>query len=215
MFVHGVGEQRRGYSSAARSRMGAALALRGIMMHSQEVVWAPVMDALEAKMMADVGKLGSRNNMVQRFDIGTAADANSYPNCREQIMDMMDGAFIRLRTDTVHLFCHSLGAMVACDWLRTRKTVRATMTSFGCNMQSFYLGADFDCPKPLRGLNRWRNLFYRDDGFGWPIAKWQSQVEDVEISKPLFRLSTLVPALSHLDYWADSRLWGSTIPGGF
>lgn len=215
MMIHGVGQQKPGYSAAARSRMGAALALRGITMHAQEVVWAPAMDALEAQMMADVGKLGSRNNMIQRFDIGSAADALSYPNCREQILNMLDSAFVRLRTDRVHIFAHSLGVMVACDWLRSRQRVRATLTSFGANIQAFYLGVDFDCPVQLRGPHRWRNVFYASDGFGWPIGKWQPQVDDVEIRKPLFRLSTLVPALSHVDYWGDSRLWGSTIPGGF
>ena len=215
LFVHGVGSQKPGYSAKARRTMGAALALRGITMHSSEVCWAPVLDRLQQKMLKDVGKRGSKNNLAQRLAIGTLSDALCYQNNRDQILDLMDQGMVRLRSDSVHIVGHSLGVVVAHDWLRSRPVVNATLTSLGCNAELFSLGARFNCPNQLRAEGRWRNFWYATDVLGFPVAGWQEQVIDQEITRPVWSISRLVPGLSHLSYWDDSRLFGSTMPAGF
>jgi hypothetical protein len=215
IFVHGVGQQKSGFSAHAQRKLAAALKLRGITLHAQEVLWAPVLDKLEAQMLRDVGKLGSANNAAQKLTVGTLADALAYPNRREAILDLADAAFARLRSNEVHIFAHSLGVVVATDWLRSRPPVNATLTSFGANIALFNLGGTFVCPNQLRAERRWRNAFYASDFLGFPLRGFQEQVDDIRLTKPFWSKSTIIPGLSHLDYWQDSRLWSSTIPGGF
>jgi len=215
IYIHGIGRQREGFAAYAHKTMSASLKLRGITLHGQEVVWAPILDRHQDAMLKDVGGRGSKNSPAQQLAIGTLADALSYGNQRDAVLSLVDNAMVRLRSDSVSIFAHSLGCLVALDWLRSRPIVNGTLTSFGANVRLFYLGGEFVCPNQLKAENRWRNLFYPKDMLGWPIKGWQDQVDDLELSKPFWSISTLVPALSHNDYWHDKKLWSTTLPAGF
>lgn len=220
VFVHGVGHAKAGFSSYAQRRLRAALKPRGLELHSQEVLWGAEIDHAEAAMMVQVGKLGSANAIVQRESIGAGADALSYPAFRDNIMGLMDEAYARTRADTVTIFAHSLGCLVACDWLRSRSLVRARLVSMGCNLQLFALAPDsigqtWACPMQLKAPGAWTNLWSRPDALGWPVHGWQPQVRDVEVPRAIWSWSRIVPALAHTDYWKTERIWSSTVPGLF
>lgn len=214
IFVHGIGEQKSGYSAFAQKRLRIALRERGMSLYAEEVLWAPILDQLQAEMMADVKARGSRLNMVQRFSLGTLGDATSYESRLPEIFDLMDRAFLRLRSDSVHVFSHSLGVVIALAWLNSRDRVRATMSSMGVNAAMF-TPEQRVCPPTLRAAGRWRSFFYPTDGIGFPIGGWMPQAEDIQLSKPFWSASTIVPALAHTDYFKDRQLWSQTIPAGF
>ncbi len=215
IFIPGIGEQKARYPHFAQKRLRIPLRARGISLYSEEVLWAPILDALQADMLRDVQRRGSRLNMLQRLSISTLADATSYKEKLPEIFDLLDRAYMRLRSDNVHIFCHSLGVVIALAWLNSRDRVSATMSSFGVNAQMFALGARFSAPPTLRAEGRWRSFFYPTDGLGFPIAGWMPQVRDYKLSVPFWSAGTIVPSLSHLAYWGDRRLWSSTIPAGF
>jgi hypothetical protein len=215
IFVHGIGEQKSGYSAFAQKRLRIALRERGISLCSEEVLWAPILGKLENEMLRDVEKRGSKLNAVQRLSISTLADATSYRDSLPEIFDLLDRAYMRLRSDRVHIFCHSLGVVISLAWLNSRDKVTATMSSFGVNAQMFALGSRFQAPPTLRAEGRWRSFFYPTDGLGFPIAGWMPQVTDYKLTVPFWSVGTIVPSLSHLAYWGDRRLWSQTIPAGF
>ncbi len=215
IYIHGVGRQDKGFSAFAQKRMRKSLRNRGLTHHGQEVLWAPVLDDLQDRMLADVKKLGSKGNLTQQLVIGTLSDALNYHNRKEQIFALIDVAIARLRSDSVHICAHSLGVVLALEYLMSRTSVAATMTSFGTNAQLFQIGARASCPLTLKGPNRWRNAFYEADMLGFPVSSWMPQVKDYKLSKPFWSISTIVPGLSHNDYWKDSDFWSRFVPAGF
>ena len=211
IFIHGVGEETAGYSAFAQKTLSRALLSRGVAFYGQEVLWAPVLDTLERDMLFSVGKRGSRNNLTQRLVVGTLADALCYPNKREDILDLVDQAVARSRADEVHIFAHSLGGLIATDWLRSRPSARLHgLSTFGCNLQLFSLGSNFNCPAQIQVPGKWTSYFDNADMLGWPLGGWQPQVTDVKVNVGGLLGWT---GLSHIEYWDDSRFWGKTVPG--
>jgi pimeloyl-ACP methyl ester carboxylesterase len=211
MFIHGIGSQKRGYSDYAAKSLATALARANIELYTQEVLWAPILDTLEDRMLYDISRAGSSSKPLQRLALGTLADALCYPSRREDILGTVDAAFMRLRADRCWVFAHSLGGLIATDWLRSRERARVhQLVTFGCNLELFALGTQWACPKQLSGPGRWTNLFDADDMLGYPLSRWQKQVRDVEVSVgPLWSGWT---GLSHIEYFDDSKLWGKTVP---
>ncbi len=124
LFLHGVGQQTAGYSHKAQLKLATSLQKRGVQLYGQEVLWSPVLDHYEAQMAREVGRRGSKNRPLQRLVVGTLADALCYQNRREDILDLVDQAYLKLRCETVTIFAHSLGCLIAADWMRSRNRRR-------------------------------------------------------------------------------------------
>lgn len=212
VFIHGVGTQKAGYSADAQKWLASGLPRGAPAGSFQEVLWAPVLDALEKKMMASVHKGGSKNRPMQRLVIETLADALCYQSSSVPIFDLIDNAYVRTRSDSVYIFGHSLGALLAVEWLRTRNRVDPKkLITFGCNLQLFHLGDDsWKAPAQVSMPNKWVNCFDDADMLGWPLRGWLPQVRDVEV-----RVGSWWQrwnGMSHTGYFVDKTFWRSIIP---
>lgn len=194
--------------------LSAALSRRGVTLYARSVHWGPIMDAHEEKMLREVGKLGSDGKPVQRAVAMVGADALSYVHSRDAIQHVFDYEVGQLRADDFIVFSHSLGCLVATDWLRERTRARcAQIFTMGCNLQAFNLGAEekWVCPTQISRGGSWHNLWDPRDGIGWPTGNWIRHAIDHEVSVGGF-LARLVPALAHVGYWTSKKLWSKTVP---
>ena len=208
LFLHGVGTQRAGYSAKAREWLTGVLPAFA----SQEVVWAPVLDAFETDMLATVKRGGSNNRPMQRFVVNVLADALSYRHRQDQIFELIDQSYCRLRAPGgVTIFAHSLGALLALEWLRARPTVQVDkLVTFGVNLQLFYLGGDFVSPAQVAAPGCWVNAFSDTDALGWPLRGWLPHVRDVEVN--VGGLFSRWNGLAHTAYFDSRRFWRNTVP---
>lgn len=220
LFVHGVGEQGSDFAADAIKNLRGALATKGVKLHAGVVHWAPLADGLERAFLSTAEARGSSGNLTQRLVVGTLADALVYQanaRLREQIGYLLDYEYTRLRAGSVHIVAHSLGGLIALDWLRSRKNVRPLrLWTIGSNVGLFNLGQRFDCPASVVNDGTWVNMFYPSDFLGYPLNAQPEfrHVRDVKLPRAgFFRMSTLVPGLRHTDYWTDAKLWRKTVPG--
>jgi pimeloyl-ACP methyl ester carboxylesterase len=214
LFIHGVGQQTADFADRAQRWLAGALSARGCTLYGRSVHWAPILDAPQQAMAAAVKRGGSAGRPAQGLVIRTLADALSYGHHRDAIHYVMDYEIRQLRADNVVIFAHSLGALIACDYLRSRTGVKVDkLVTFGCNLELFYQGAEasFVVPPQVDAPGKWVNAFDEDDMLGWPVRAWLPKVRDVEVS--VGGLLTGWWGLSHTAYFADKRFWTSTVPG--
>lgn len=214
LFIHGVGKQKPDFANYAQAQLNAGLQERGRALYAQSACWAPVLDELEKKMLQQVGKGGSDNGPIQRMLVEVAADALCYGHRLDAIFSHLDNAYARLRAPgPVHIFGHSLGALLAVEWLRARPSVQVgQLFTFGCNLQLFHLGNDdFRAPRQVCTVNQWVNLFDDDDGLGWPLRAWLPHVRDVEVSVGGWLSGW--NAASHGAYFNSKKFWRKTVAG--
>lgn len=208
LFIHGVGRQGPGFADEARRNLRAACKDRGVAVDFESVHWAPFADAIENLFLAAVKAKGSAGNLTQRESIGTLADAIMY--CRyaplqEQIFGLIDTALERFGAHPHCVFAHSLGALIATDYLRTRGMRNCTkLVTLGCNIGLFTLGSGF---APVPGLSDWLNLWDDDDFLGWPVAI----TEDLAFVRD-HQVNVGITGLAHTKYWDDHALWSATVP---
>lgn len=220
LFVHGVGTQDSKFADFAQEKLAAACSKRGATLYARSVHWAPLMDLTSKAFLKDVQARGSSDNPTQKLVTNTLSDALVYRPEREvgkQILGVYDYEVSSLRGEPVYIFAHSLGGLISLDYLRSRAGLKvAKLVTFGCNVPLFYLGAnDFVCPHQVSVPGTWTNLFYASDMLGYPVAgcRGMSHVEDVHLpGAPGLHASTLVPGLSHVDYFSDSHLWEVVAP---
>jgi hypothetical protein len=217
LYIHGIGDPEKGYSKQAERIMSASLSKRGWAMYAREVLYGPLFDMAADKFLADTEAHGSKGNMSQKLSIKTLADAlqfQSNSKLREQICHVVDYEFLKLRApDEVVIIAHSLGNMVALEWLRTRQAVKkATLVSLACNVGIFTMGQSLDVPSQLRRPGSWINVFSDSDALGWPmrvIPEARDYVIDVRTEVDGFLSWT---GLAHVGYWESKALHRDTLP---
>lgn len=217
LMIHGVGEQESDFAAEARASLRSGLRERNWRLHCTQVHWAPLADRVQQKFLKAVEKKGSRGNMSQKLAVGTLADALMYrsnPQLQEQIFWLFDQQMWMLGSP-VTIFAHSLGGLIATDYLRARPKIKnVKLVTFGCNIGLFTLGHRFDCPEQVSRPGSWTNLFYPRDILGFPVSvdPALSHVQDIEVRSPWFRWSNIVGGLAHLDYWGHDSIWEDRIP---
>lgn len=213
LFAHGIGEQKSGFSAYAQKRLASGLASKGRVLYGAEALWAPVLDDDEAVMLSAARKRGSSTRMLPRLVVGTLGDALAFPNRLEEIFDVFDLAYCRLRAPgPVTLFAHSLGVKLVLAWLEARPTVQVErLVSFGNNIELWWMGRqrEFRAPAQLHRGN-WLNMWDEDDMLGWSIGHFAPAV-DREVS--VGSIFTGSWGLAHNAYWGDRKLWRRTLPG--
>jgi pimeloyl-ACP methyl ester carboxylesterase len=219
IFIHGVGEQNSHFADYAQRKLSAGLSKRGYTLYARSVHWAPLMDLNSTRFLKAARAKGSVVNPAQKLVANTLSDALAYHADRpvaQQIYGVYDYEVLALRGEPVYIFAHSLGGLITCDYLRTRTKLKvARFVTFGCNIPLFYLGATFTPPAQVASPGTWNNLFYDSDMLGYPVSEEEnlSHVVDQKIEPaPGLRFSDIIPGLTHVDYFGDSRLWGETIP---
>lgn len=209
MFVHGVGSQAAGYSTHAQKWFASKVPN----FYGSEALWSPVLDRYENKMMKEVARKGSSTRPAQKLVVQTLADALCFQNRKEEIFDVLDQAYVRLRADEVHIFAHSLGVLLVLEWMRSREKVRvAKLFSFGCNLELFNLGAEtkFVTPPQVDMPGKWVNAFDPSDMLGWPLRSWLPAVHDIEVN--VGSILTSWNGLAHTGYFHEKSLWLRTFP---
>jgi pimeloyl-ACP methyl ester carboxylesterase len=215
LFIHGVGEQENDFSDEARRRLRQACHDRGTSLYPLNVHWAPLADRPQQRFLKSVKALGSNDNMTQRLVIGTLSDALMYctnAEFRKQIFALMDQQVWMLGGKDFTIFAHSLGGLIATDYLRARPHITGVrMVTMGCNLGLFTLGQSF---KPVQALcaSEWHNLYSGRDMLGFPLSvdPGLTHVQDLEVSVGgWFKGWT---GLAHIRYWDDAKLWEKTIP---
>ena len=69
------------------------------------------------------------------------------------------------------IFAHSLGGLIATDWLRQRPDLtQMRLVTLGCNIGLFNLGCNFVRVPSLEAPGRWLNFFSPRDFLGFPLA---------------------------------------------
>ncbi len=213
VFVHGVGEQSADFADKATKWLAAACSRNQATLYARSVHWSPLLDAHQRKMMKRVASEGSANRPAQRLTVGTLSDALCYDLHRDAIHHVFDYEVRQLRADDFVIFAHSLGALIAVDWMRSRQRAQVgRFVTFGCNLELFHLGRqdDFVAPAQVAQPGSWHNLFDEDDALGWPIRGWIPHVVDHEVS--VGGLLTGWWGLSHTAYLTDKKLWTQTMP---
>lgn len=216
LFIHGIGSQTADYAKDAIKYLGKGLGKQPL--YTRSVLFTHVLDLQSTKFLADVKTKGSEGNLTQRFVISTIADALQYsnnPKTRGRILEALDNEFVKLRApDEAVIFAHSLGALVALDWLRTRiKVKNVRLVTLGANIGLFEMGKPVDVPPQLKKPGRWYNLFDKDDLLGYAVGirpETAAHVKDMKVSVGGFLIGRT--GLAHIKYWEDEELWKNTIP---
>lgn len=218
LFIHGVGSQGRDWYHEARTWMRAECKARGSDLHSVACWWAPHADRAEKKFLSDAEARGSVGNLSQRLTVLTLADAlywQSSRALRETVFYNLDLCAARFAGEPNDLpftiFAHSLGGLIATDWLRQRPLItNVRMCTLGCNIGLFNLGASF---VPVPGIRQWSNYYYRADMLGYALAGDPNlaHVKDHEVPAGLLGLGWFSTGLSHTKYWSDARFWRKQI----
>lgn len=219
LFLHGIGTQDADFADEAKLHLDQGLRKFGAHLYARSVHYAPLLDGNGSKFLKQVEKHGSRGNITQQLAIMTLTDALQYRRNKavtEQIMYLLDYEYSMLRDDGVlHIFAHSLGCLVALDWIRSRDKVRRVkLYTLGCNVGLFEMGTTIDVPYQVEQPGDWTNLFDPSDGIGFPIALDDRPelcaVQDVKVQ--VGGLITGNTGLAHMAYFGDEKLWRTTIP---
>lgn len=217
LCVHGVGNQPSDYAHDSRRFLRASMKERGVDCYLRSAWWAPYAEKYEHAFLQSTKTRGSVGNLAQKLVIGTLADALFYqgsPRLQEECWSLLDYEYAQLGSDKHNavIFTHSLGALIATDWLRARPQngIRKLVT-FGCNLGLFNLDKGFDSPRQITCAGKWINIWHKRDCLGWPLSQDPSlaHVQDVQVSLGGVLAWT---GLSHLSYWGDRKLWSRTIP---
>lgn len=214
LFIHGVGEQTSNFADEAIKTLSAACSRRGVVLYARSAHWAPLMDLNSTRFLKAAKARGSSANATQRLVANTLSDALSYRADRpvgEQILHLVDYEVSQLRADDFVIFAHSLGGLIACDWLRTRTSARlGKLVTFGCNIPLFTLGTAFEVPPAVEKYGKWLNYFYDSDMLGYPLdgVPELQHVIDMKLDDAGgLRWSEIVPGLAHIDYLGDRAFW--------
>jgi pimeloyl-ACP methyl ester carboxylesterase len=215
LFVHGVGQQGHDFADESRTWLRKACSARNVAPFFMSTHWAPFADSAQANYLKAVEAKGSAGNMAQRLVIGTLADALMYQSnelLRGRIYDLMDRQVMAFEGKTFTVFAHSLGCLIATDWLRQRPNLACNrLVTLACNIGLFNLGEGF---KPVKQLhsNRWINLYAKRDMLGFPLRvdPKLNFVHDVRVN--LGGLFAGWTGLVHTKYWGDRKLWSETVP---
>lgn len=213
--LHGVGSPPDTFSWNARRNLRAALKAQGQSLWVRDAYWAPVADFYEKPYLDAVRAQGSEINEAQKIAIMDAGDAFLYRNnalVREEIWETLDASYRYLHSSEVVIFAHSLGVLVAVDWLRDRGKPIKALHSFGDNLGLLGLGADFAMPEQLKAPGTWIDYWTPGDGLGFPL-KAQPGFESVDSVKVnIGSWATHWTGLDHILWWENKDLWGKTIP---
>lgn len=217
LFVHGVGQQEPDFAHSARRWLREALEPQGIEGYFMSTCWAPLADKFENKFLADAEAHGTLGNLSQDLTIKVAADALLYQSNEElrlQIWALLDRQADAFCGQPFHIFAHSLGCLIATDWLRaTKRRERVTLVTLACNIGLFKLGQNFEPVPAIWRAGGWLNYFSKRDALGFPMAgvtQGTELVEDHQVSLGgLFRGWT---GLAHTLYWTEKSLWKKRIP---
>lgn len=208
MFIHGVGTQEKTFAHDARRLLRAALAARGVKCHFESVHWAPLADRVENAFMRDVKDRGSSGGPAQQLAVKTLADALMYARnvaLQRDIFRCITDAKLRFGSHPYCVFAHSLGGLIATDYLRSMGDCAGIkLVTLGCNIGLFNLGMSFNA---IPGLTDWTNFYDDDDVLGFPLAGDPSLrfVRDKTVSVG-------ATGLAHIRYWGDRPLWSETVP---
>lgn len=215
LFVHGVGQQESTFADDARRWLRQACGRRGRPSFFMSTHWAPFADKAQENYLAAVEARGSAGGLSQKLVIGTLADALMYQSnaeLRGRIFDLMDRQVMAFEGKPFTVFAHSLGCLVATDWLRLRPQYSdVRLVTLACNIGLFTLGEGFKPVPQLHG-NRWVNCYAKRDALGFPLRTDPrlNFVHDVRVK--LGGWFTGWTGLVHTKYWSDERLWSETIP---
>lgn len=215
LFVHGVGQQGPDFAHDARRWLRRACSARGRPTFFLSTHWAPFADKAQENYLKAVEAKGSAGGLAQKLVIGTLADALMYQSNEElrgRIYDLMDRQVMAFEGKPFTVFAHSLGCLVATDWLRLRpRLADVRLVTLACNIGLFNLGDGFKPVPQLHG-NRWINLYAKRDMLGFPLRvdPRLNFVHDVRVR--LGGLFTGWTGLVHTKYWGDEKLWSETVP---
>lgn len=215
LFIHGVGRQDASFADVALHALADGLERRGHRLLASSVHWAGFADRVQDRFIERAEKHGSAINPSQKLVVGTLADALMYatnPTLQGKIFRLLD-QHVKLVRAPFTIFAHSLGGLIATDWLRQRTALDVRLVTLGCNIGLFNLGKRFASVPSLDGPGRWINLFSSRDMLGFPLAHEEGleHVQDVKVSVGgWFRGWT---GLAHTLYWTDESLWRKTVPG--
>lgn len=211
--IHGIGEPGPDFAVKAMGWLGTALAKRNVDLRYTSAHYDPILSAPARAFQADQAARGmdayqKSTNLVDQ----TLADATAYahaPGVREKVFQVVDRAYLRLRSDDVILIGHSLGCLVALEWLVSRQAAPVGgLITMACNTPLFYLGATFPRPKQLTG-GKFLNVVDKDDALGACLEGITPDAIDLKVKLQGWLSWT---GLSHTAYWSSSRLWGKTLP---
>lgn len=219
IFIHGVGQQDATFADEARHNLRGACLERGVAPFFLSCHWAPFADSLQAAFLASVKAKGSRGNLMQELAVGTLSDAMAYQSnelLRARIWDLLDRQAECFTGHPFTVISHSLGGLIATDWLRQRadKHRDVELVTLACNIGLFTLGEPFVPVPQLVGGGRWLNCYDDDDCLGFAMDVDAEHpipyVQDFEVR--VGRLWNRWNGLAHLGYWNDRKLFAKTLP---
>ncbi len=123
VFLHGVGTQGPNYAHPARTLLRATLRRHAVDCHFVSALWAPLADKAENEFLEAVKRKGSSGNLSQDLSVRTLADALMYarsPALQAEIFELLDRELEAFGKHPVTWFAHSLGGLIATDYLRSR-----------------------------------------------------------------------------------------------
>lgn len=217
LTLHGIGHPESSYSAKAMQWLGAALRKKGVELHYQAAWYDPILNEGSAEFLADQQQMGLDTHQLSTDLVwNTLSDATAYrhPAIQDRVFDVVDTAYARLRSDEVVVIGHSLGCLVAIDWLNSRTSARiSNLVTLACNSKLWYLGhardgkrVPFPTPAQARG-GKWLNVLDKDDALAAFMSPYSPAVDlEVEVQGWFKRTGA-----AHTKYWTSSRLWEKTL----
>jgi hypothetical protein len=212
IFIHGVGSEPADFAVQSAKWLGTAYPLTPAYVH-----WAPIFDAIERGFWKDQIARGMAGNKLQELTVYSAMDALLWVTdeaLRAKVFGLCDEAYAKVwgsAKNEVTVFGHSLGCLVAHEWLLARPNVEnVRLVTMADNEFLVRAHGNLAVPKQLAAGGRWWNLRDKDDGLGFAIDGQVGSVAKDELVK----LSGLLAhtGLAHVRYWGDEELWRKTIP---
>lgn len=196
IFIHGVTKQD------ARFGFADAFTKEFFELPSFEFNWSEILNNWQSKIFNEYKEeKGMFTELTGLASIMTVSDAILYMNNRERIVNNLT-QFIEAsgKHSNLIFICHSMGTVLAIDYIMKNNIQNATIVSMGCNIGMF-----FSKPLTLPTMTEVIVVNEKNDLLGWSnVLTWGLPITTIPFKSANFFKGW--NWMSHNTYWKNKKL---------
>ena len=221
LVIHGIGTQREDFAKAFVEDMLLRVHRAGVepVPFFEPAFWADVFDTTEAKIWNTVGTGLNFKEIRENLILG-AGDAIAYQaRWRDAVQARIRQAAAKIaHCDQITIVAHSLGTVIASDFIYDEQKKKPGSVGIGDRIQNFVtFGSPIplwwlvwgDLDNPVRPKGKWLNFYDKDDVIGFPLANlpaYRPLAAEGVLEDRAINVGTMLTSwnpFSHNGYWKD------------
>lgn len=236
VFVHGVGEQSKGYSSACRraiekqlGKEAKALRRKKPKVEFREILWADIVSKPQEELWRRVNKTQDLDlTKLRKFFVSFVGDAIVYQKsgsgagCYKKIHGRLDKKITSIgqefSDDEIEFtfVAHSLGSVILSNYLHDNdpRITATNLFTIGSPLAIWLLvcGGLDSAKKPLKVADKhgvWINILDDEDILAYPLRDINSEYKnavDMDYVTEIGGVLSMGNPMSHVGYWDDGNV---------